>query len=720
MNKREMDKYMIGYQVIVIILFTLIGIVLGNSLYLDGYSAETLNAGETCIYASNGYTQEGNYFEYTGADFSYVQVIAKNTDTEQIMFIFGQKAQKDTMFSLYYVDEKGNVLENYSEGVWKKGKCVATVDITPGVYNSYLLSMDSNFSLENMYYAKQNGVSSNLRILFYIVGLILGIMFAIIIKRVTKIRNMLYSIEKKRKYCIEWCKKKQKTICIYILKAVIIVGIALTIVFLLSCFGKIKLSGKIVFASIMIGCLLSIYCCFRKYAAKKIELIGCLTILIVGSIFAVVEPPSVGVSWDDEAHYRNSLSVSHLLDKQMSMADVLIQNDYQNVALNKYNYGRSEQKHYIEITNELVKNQYYTERYALATWNLNISYLPSVIGLILGRGIGLSFYWTLILGRWMNVLLVAILSFFSMKALKTGKMVVLLIQLIPTNLFLMSNYNYDTWLTSWSLFGLSLFFGEWQRRDKKINMNTVLVMSIAMFLAVMPKLIYFPLTFILLFMPKCKFQNRKQMWFYRCLILAAAFLPFVVVYCQNFLNGLGQGDIRGGEAVNATTQMDFVKEQPMEVLKILVTFLKGYLNPLIEGREYLINQAYFGYVNVHYFVVMAIILFGAIISRDKYGNEVKFPWWTKIGCLFVYMIIGAMAAFSMYITFTAVGADTVAGCQGRYIIPALFPVLFVCSRFSAKKFVKDLICEEDVNIALMLLLCSISFYGMWNGCLSIY
>ena len=198
MYKRKMDKRMRVYQAIVIILFTLVGVVLGNSMYLDGYSAETINTGETYIYSSNGYTQEGKYFEYTGADFSCVQVIAKNTDTEQIMFVFGQKAQKDTAFSLYYVDEMGNVLENYSQGVWKKGKYTATVDVTPGVYNSYLFSMASNFSLENIYYAKQNGVSSNPRILVYLFGLIFGIIFAIMVECVSGMRNLLYSIEKKQ------------------------------------------------------------------------------------------------------------------------------------------------------------------------------------------------------------------------------------------------------------------------------------------------------------------------------------------------------------------------------------------------------------------------------------------------------------------------------------------------------------------------------------------
>lgn len=718
-SSSKKQNALLKYQVILVAIMTILGVILGNSLYLDGYTAETMEAGVPFIYSSYGYTQTDNSFVYTGAEGSYVQILARSADTEQLMFTFSEAAKEDTQLTLYYVDNNGNYsYDNVAIGTWKKGKYTATVDITPGDYNSYLLNINTDFTLSNLYYAHNNGKNSSLNYFFYIAGFVFGLLLAAVAGSVTRMRKALLSVDEKRKNFIEYCKKEQKIISIYILKFIIIVVISILATFLLSFSGKFKLSGKLIFVSIMIGCLLAIYICFRKYAAKKIELIGCLTILIVGTIFAVVEPPNVGVSWDDEAHFANSLAVSHILDGQISAADCTIINDYQSVALSKLNYGRAEQTRYTEVMNDLVEAKYYSQKSVMCSWNMAISYLPSAIGLLLGRGLGLGFFATLVLGRWMNVLMLSLLAYFSMKALKTGKIIVMLIALIPTNIFIASNYNYDTWLTGWSMLGLSTFFGEWQRQDEKIRKRSPYVIGLSMFLASMPKLVYFPMTFIALFMPMKKFVDKKQAWKYRITILMAALLPFVVVYFQNFFNGLGQGDTRGGEAVNATSQMDFITAQPVQALLIIINFLKIYLNPLLEGREYLINQAYFGYVGIDFRIVLAIVVFGALISRE--AKETKFPWWTKLGTLFVYALIGFMSAFSMYVVFTVVGAETVAGCQGRYIIPALFPVLFVCSRFSLKTFVKDLVQEENLNLLLMLLLCCISLYGMWNGCLSIY
>lgn len=722
MNKQSSSKKqnaLLKYQVIIGVIMTILGVILGNSLYLNGYTAETMEAGVPFIYSSYGYTQTENSFAYTGVEGSYVQLLARSSDTEQLLFAFSEPAKEDTEITLYYVDNNGNYsYDNVAVGTWKKGKYTATVNLVPGDYNCYLLNINTDFTLSNLYYAHDNGKTSNLKYICYIMGFILGVVFAAVAGSVTKIRKALLSIDEKGKYFIDHCKKEQKTIGKYILKFVVIVAISILATFLFSLSGKFRLSGKVIFTSSMIGCLLAIYICFRKYAAKKIELIGCLTILIVGTVFSVVEPPNVGVSWDDEIHYQNTLSLSHLLDGQMSMADVSIQNDYQNVALNKYNYTREEQNRYNAIMNDLIQEKYYTESYSLVSMNIQIAYIPSAIGQTLSRGLGLSFYATIIAGRWMNVLLITLLAYFSMKKLKSGKLIVILLCLIPTNIFLSGNYTYDIWLTGWMMLGLSTFFGEWQKPDTKLEKKSFWIICISLFLAVMPKLVYFPLSLIALFMPKKKFDNTKEMWKYRIFIILVAFLPLVLVYFQNFFGGMGQGDTRGGEAVNSASQMDFIKQQPINAAMILLNFLKTYLNPYTEGREYLVNQAYLGYVGIDYRIVLLIIIVGCIISREQ--NEVKFPWWTKAGTLIVYCIIGFMAAFSMYVAFTAVGADTVAGCQGRYLIPAFFPVLYVCSRVSTKTYVKNFLKEENINIGLMVTLLAIAILGLWNGCLSLY
>lgn len=714
-NQNVLQKY----QLIIVLVMTILGVIIGNSLYLDGYTAETMEVGVPFICSSYGYTQTENSFVYTGVEGSYVQLIARSSDTEQLLFGFLEPAKKDTQFILYPVDYDGNYsYDNVAVGTWKKGKYTATVDFTPGDYSSYLLCMDADFTLCDLYYAYNNGKSSGLQYLCYLSGFILGIVFALVARKVTKLSEALLSLDENRKLFIEKCKIEQRTIGIYILKFIVIVSISILIAFFFSFSGEFRLSGKVIFTASMIGSLLFIYICFRKYAAKKIELIGCLTILIVGTIFAVVEPPNVGVSWDDEIHYQNALSLSHLLDGQMSMADVSIQNDYRNVALNKYNYTKEEQSRYNVVMNDLIQSKYYTQSYSLISLNILIAYIPSAIGLVIARGLGMTFSATIIAGRWMNVLLITLLAYFSMKKLKSGKLIVMLLCLIPTNIFLSGNYTYDIWLTGWTMLGLSTFFGEWQRPDTKLKKKSFWLIGISLFLAVMPKLVYFPLSLIALFMPKKKFETAKEMWKYRFFIILVAFLPLVLVYFQNFFGGMGQGDTRGGEAVNAASQMDFIKQQPIKVAIIFFNYLKTYLNPYAEGREYLVNQAYFGYLEIDYRIVLWIVIVGCIISREV--KEVKFPWWTKAGTLLVYCTIGFMAAFSMYVAFTAVGAETVIGCQGRYLIPAFFPVLYVCSRISLKTYVKNILKEENINIGLMVALVAIAIMGLWNGCLNLY
>ena len=107
-----------------------------------------------------------------------------------------------------------------------------------------------------------------------------------------------------------------------------------------------------------------------------------------------------------------------------------------------------------------------------------------------------------------------------------------------------------------------------------------------------------------------------------------------------------------------------------------------------------------------------------IVAFEK--EEGKYPWWFRAGVVLVYIIIGALAAMSMYIGFTAVGLDTVAGCQGRYIIPALFPTLFVLTRFSGRTYVKNFVKEENINCLAVSVLALFALYGVWVNCVKLY
>lgn len=117
----------------------------------------------------------------------------------------------------------------------------------------------------------------------------------------------------------------------------------------------------------------------------------------------------------------------------------------------------------------LEKSKYYVDYSGSGISLVNTAYLPEAVGLVIGRGIGLPYIMTYKFGKMVNVFLLAILVFFAMKKLKYGKIIILLIALIPTNIFLAGNYTYDTWLTGWAMLGLSTFLENCRKKKRRLK-----------------------------------------------------------------------------------------------------------------------------------------------------------------------------------------------------------------------------------------------------------
>ncbi len=694
----------------------LLGFVFVNSLYLDGYyCSESVYEYGNLIAGSSGYTAQDNYFQYTGEESSYVQIYGEE-NVDQLTFTFGQKADQDRSATLYYLDEEGNVTQTSSQGVWKKNSYTLKIDLEDGAYNSYLLSIPADFTLAKAYYAWDKGYEGTGKLAWFFAMAMLVLILSAVLVCLDSVRRNLCKVEERAAAFYQQLRQSFSPKKAGIFGGIVAGGLLLS--FVLAQAGLYRYSGKLAMAVFFFSLLIAIVVVNYKEAGKKIELISFFVILLSGSAFSFIEPANVGVSWDDEVHYQNAVRYSHFFDKDISVADMTVINEYATIALQKVNYSREEQVRYNSILDDLERSGYYEEMEKYPVSNVSIAYLPSALGLAVGRGLGLPFHIVFFLGRWMNVLLLAVLSYFAMKRLRSGKIVVLLIAMIPTNIFMAGNYTYDIWLFAWSIFGLSVFFGEWQRPDEKIGKWTPWLIGVSMFLAVLPKQVYFPLTCITLFMPRSKFHTAKQAWLYRIVILAAVCLPFMNVLVNNLsTQGEGVSDARSSADVNSVEQLKYVRENPAQVMNVFYIYLRSYLNPFVYGREYLTNMAYLGYLSISEKIYLFLILIGALISQEE---KVSFPWWSRLGVIFVYIVTGAVAAFSMYVYFTGVGSNTVAGCQGRYLLPAIFPLVYVVTRFPIPSRAKKILREEIINLILIVLLSSAVFWGIWQGCLSLY
>lgn len=202
-------------------------------------------------------------------------------------------------------------------------------------------------------------------------------------------------------------------------------------------------------------------------------------------------------------------------------------------------------------------------------------------------------------------------------------------------------------------------------------------MLISLMLGCVPKPIYFPVFLMCLFMPKEKFTDKRHMVWYRVAVVGAAFImAFTFVGPLLITSGAHYGDTRGGSEVSGEGQFSFILSDPLNYTRVLLTFLFGaYFNPSNIFNQTINYQAYMGTFPYGIaFVVLLLIVFVAERPKEELTLK-KTGGWVKVAAAVSFFCAVCMAASAMYIAFTPVGADTIAGCQERYMMPVLLPML---------------------------------------------
>lgn len=407
-----------------------------------------------------------------------------------------------------------------------------------------------------------------------------------------------------------------------------------------------------------------------KSAAKKVENVFLVVALILGVFCISVTPSRVGVTWDDEKHYAWTLEISNWANGVMYEADEKnIRENVDNIN-GRTGYDRQSDNEYAQE----LKNLYETkacEQHEFSDYGVwSISYIPAAIGIIIARGIGLSYIGVFNMGRFFNLLMYVLLIYFAIKKIKYGKVLVSAIGLLPATLFMAANYSYDAWVTGFTILGFAYFFSELQD-DVQLENKNILIMVGAVMLGCMPKAIYFPILFPMLFMPLKKFKSMKQRRGYYLFIIGAGVFLVATFLLPILFNGMGTGDVRGGAGVNSTEQLKFILNNPLAYLKILLKFELDYLS---MGTAGVMLQG-FGYVGIGRFYGVVWLILAVLTFLDRGENEKNYIIAKSAGMIGCVVAI-VLATTALYISYTAVGANTVAGMQGRYLIPTIYPALY--------------------------------------------
>lgn len=465
--------------------------------------------------------------------------------------------------------------------------------------------------------------------------------------------------------CIKQNKLKIVEFIVFSTVAMLLAALIETIIGLVSDYGLFNLYRWVFLAGA--AELIVVFALGYKSLKQEPEKVFLPVVLILGLVM-LFGSPIKHICWDLDSHYKWAIGNSYSGTSYFTAADTnliyansksLYSSDF---CLESY----QDDLESLEQADEILVEQR-NEPFIL-------SHLPAGVFISVARLFNASFAVKYNMGRLSYLLIYAIACYFAIRKIKSGKMILSVICLFPTSIFLATNYAYDWCVTAFSILGTSYFVSELQQPDKKITVTETLIMCLSFAVAASAKLVYIILMGIALFM--CKnwktSKDRKKYYLIFSVILAVVFAWFLIT---SFFEISGTGDTRGGN-VNPSEQLKLILSNPWAYAKLLIKFLVPYLS--IDGtHNYISNFAYLGLGNTW---KVFLVLLGVTVLTDA-DNKIKFKIPVFIKCCSVVLFIGmaALIATALYIAFTPVGQDTISGCQPRYIIPLLAPLLLLVS-----------------------------------------
>lgn len=424
------------------------------------------------------------------------------------------------------------------------------------------------------------------------------------------------------------------------------------------------------------------------------------------------------VSWDVESHFRFMLQWTDP-DGQVEISGSEYDGMYGYAArvetsiadLNSWKAWLNEQD--TIDTGEVLNNSFTSFYNRLAS-------LPGSLVYMITSVIGLPFAIKYVLTKLIYSVIFSVVCFLGMRQLNSGKMIFAAIAMIPSVLFMASNYSYDYWLICFLLYAVARLVGELQRPEEKMTLKSSLLIFGAFFIGCAPKAVYFPMAALALLMPRQKFNTAAQSRLFRvaCFVVPVLIASsFLLNFVGSVSEGTNVGDSRAGSKINSTEQAYFIlSDIPGYVLIVINFLLSSYLYAAVHDTAFL---AYLNYPELRTWIVTAFILaFVMLTNKESIDKKYLCTWKTRTWSIVIAVITLGLVITSMYVSFTAVGSSSIGGVQPRYAIPILIAFLFFMGspKLGEIIYVKH---KAIYNTAILGLLTIIPYVILWQTYVSL-
>ena len=314
-----------------------------------------------------------------------------------------------------------------------------------------------------------------------------------------------------------------------------------------------------------------------------------------------------------------------------------------------------------------------------------LQYLPSIVGVFLGKSLNLGPFWLIIFGRLFNLVFFVLITTIGIKKLPERKLFAAAILISPVVLSGAATLSSDGF-TYALIFLFIVYILNYIKTKSKISIGDRIVLLLLVILVSVCKIVYLPIVFLLFLIPKECYKNKKDRWIFNISLLILASI-FSLIW-MHIVQGLFDSYY-----IKSDLQKSFIFGNIIEYIFILIRSYIAEFNMIITNLFYG-KQLYHSQLDVYpmfsvtYFILVIMLLFKEKSSIKVSNNQ-------KIIIFLVILMIMALVATALYLQHTAtwyeIGKNVVTGMQGRYYIPIILLLTFMIKGNNIKKVPKDLL-----------------------------
>ncbi len=306
-------------------------------------------------------------------------------------------------------------------------------------------------------------------------------------------------------------------------------------------------------------------------------------------------------------------------------------------------------------------------------------YAPAVFGMCFARILGWGTVPMLLLARYMNLLVFAVLARAGMKRLPFGKMTLFVLALLPVNIQQCTSFSHDA-----MVHGILFFYGclclQAIYEEEPVSGQRMMLLELtALFLVSCKNGSYLPLCFLPILIPCVRYAGKREKYTATLALLLIPVLAFLMKHMQmvsgimNTTEATSVVSTGGGSEYLTGYTIGYFLKEPLEFVYMIVNTVLDktgfYLESLVGYK--------LGWVEIETSMVVVLLfwflLFLSICSVR--GETIQIGKFQRFWMVLLCMGCTGLILLGMLLQWTPFGHVSIEGVQGRYFLPFLLILL---------------------------------------------